>query len=53
MKTWIRALNNWVVRSENLKKFNVIKEIGSGGQAKVYKVQLKRKANVKKIAQGT
>lgn len=37
-KLWMRHLNEWVVRSQNLKKFNVISQIGVGGQARVYKV---------------
>lgn len=41
IKVWVNALNNWVIRSENLKKYHVVQEIGSGGQAKVYKVTLK------------
>jgi len=39
----MQALNKWVVRSENLKKYNVIKQVGEGGQAKVYKVIKKKR----------
>ena len=35
-KKWMSALNQWVVRSENLKKYHVLKIIGQGAQAKVY-----------------
>jgi hypothetical protein len=35
---WLRALNQWVVRVENLKKYQVLSQIGTGGQAKVYKI---------------
>jgi hypothetical protein len=35
----MRALNELVVRLENLKKYKVIKRIGEGGQAKVYLVK--------------
>ena len=42
---WMKALNGWVVRSENLKKFTVIHEIGRGGQAKVYKISKNRALN--------
>ncbi len=37
-KMWMRALNNWVIRNENLKKFQIISELGVGSQAKVYKI---------------
>ena len=30
MKEWLSALNHWVVRKENLKKYHVIKQIGAG-----------------------
>jgi serine/threonine protein kinase len=36
------ALNKVVVRQENLKKFHVMKQIGTGGQAKVYQIMSKR-----------
>ena len=32
------CLNDWVIRSQNLKKFNVVAQIGVGGQARVYKI---------------
>ncbi|TNV86811.1 hypothetical protein FGO68_gene7934 [Halteria grandinella] len=32
-KNWMSHLNEWVVRSQNLKKFNVVCQIGVGGQA--------------------
>jgi hypothetical protein len=38
VKAWLRALNHWVIRTENLKKFVVVQEIGVGGQGKVYKI---------------
>lgn len=41
-KQWMRALNEQVVRSENLKKYNVLGQIGEGAQAKVYKIQRKQ-----------
>jgi serine/threonine protein kinase len=31
------------VRSENLKKYNVLGQIGEGAQAKVYKIQRKQR----------
>lgn len=34
----MRCLNEYVVRSENLKKYNVVEQIGIGGQARVYKI---------------
>lgn len=34
----MRCLNEWVVRSENLKKYNVVEQIGIGRQARVYKI---------------
>lgn len=34
----MRSLNQTVIRTENLKKFSVVSEIGVGGQAKVFKV---------------
>jgi hypothetical protein len=37
----MRPLNEWVIRSENLKKYNVLGQIGEGAQAKVYKIQRK------------
>lgn len=41
-KSFMSALNKVVVRQENLKKFHVMKQIGSGGQAKVYQIMSKR-----------
>ncbi|TNV85325.1 hypothetical protein FGO68_gene11795 [Halteria grandinella] len=41
-KTWMHALNQWVVRIENLKKFMVMKELGVGGQAKVFKIGFRK-----------
>lgn len=35
-KSWMVSFNQWVIRTENLKKFIIIREIGQGGQAKVY-----------------
>ena len=40
MREWIKALNRWVIREEDLKKYTVIRELGSGGQAKVFMVTL-------------
>jgi len=40
---WMRALNQWVIRTENLKKFIILKEVGSGGQGQVYKIAPKKK----------
>lgn len=37
-RAWMRALNQWVIRTENLKKFVILKEIGVGGQGRVYKI---------------
>ena len=31
IKTWIKALDQWVIRFENLKKYSVLSEIGRGG----------------------
>ena len=31
IKTWIKALDQWVIRCENLKKYSVLSEIGHGG----------------------
>ncbi len=42
-KMWMRALNQWVIRTENLKKFIILKEVGSGGQGQVYKIAPKKK----------
>jgi len=49
-KQWMRALNEQVVRSENLKKYNVLGQIGEGAQAKVYKIQRKQLADPKQQA---
>ena len=51
LSTWMKALNNWVVRREDLKKFTVINEIGRGGQAKVYKISKNRCINGVKNAE--
>jgi len=40
LKKWISELNRWVVREEDLKKYRLVKELGSGGQAKVFLVNL-------------
>lgn len=37
-REWISELNQLAVRREDLKKFVMEKEIGCGGQARVYKV---------------
>ena len=42
-KQWMHALNHWVIRTENLKKFIILKEIGAGGQGRVYKIAPKIK----------
>lgn len=42
-KNWIRALNQWVIRDESLKKYQVQAQIGVGAQAKVYRI-IKRRA---------
>ncbi len=45
-KIWMTALNRWVIRVENLKKFLVLNPIGVGGQAKVYKIIRRKYAPV-------
>ncbi|TNV74643.1 hypothetical protein FGO68_gene5677 [Halteria grandinella] len=37
-KQWLRTLNEYVVRTESLKKYSISGQIGVGGQAKVYKI---------------
>lgn len=37
-KNWMFYLNQQCIRVENLKKFNVVDELGQGGQARVYKI---------------
>jgi hypothetical protein len=37
----MRGLNEFVIRFENLKKYNVLGQIGVGAQAKVYKIERK------------
>lgn len=37
-RTWMKTLNKWVVRNESLRKYQVMKELGFGAQAKVYQV---------------
>lgn len=44
IKNWVRAMSFYVIRHENLKKFQVVKELGQGGQGKVYKI-IYRKQN--------
>ena len=46
-KCWIAHLDRWVIRQESLKKFIVVKEIGVGGQAHVYKIEKKQKGGLK------
>ena len=46
-KSWMQALNEWVIRHENLKKFDVLSELGEGGQAKVYKIVKKEQFSEK------
>lgn len=41
-KSWLRALNQWVVRRKKFEKFAIIEEIGHGGQATVYSIERKR-----------
>lgn len=43
----MRALNQWVVRVENLKKYEVMSQIGTGGQAKVYKISRRNRSESK------
>jgi serine/threonine protein kinase len=38
VKEWVKELNGSIVRFENLKRFKVIKQLGTGGQANVYLV---------------
>jgi len=44
MKAWVSLFNDWVIRSESLKRYEILKELGVGGQGRVFKIQ-KRKAN--------
>ncbi|TNV85852.1 hypothetical protein FGO68_gene16745 [Halteria grandinella] len=44
LKAWVSLFNDWVVRSESLKRYEILKELGVGGQGRVFKIQ-KRKAN--------
>lgn len=37
-KEWVKRLNRWVIRCEDLKRYKFLSALGSGGQAKVYKV---------------
>jgi serine/threonine protein kinase len=37
-KQWMSCLNQWVIRHENLKKYHVVRQLGSGAFAKVYYV---------------
>ncbi|TNV85935.1 hypothetical protein FGO68_gene1963 [Halteria grandinella] len=46
-KSWIAHLDRWVIRQESLKKFIVVKEIGVGGQAHVYKIEKKQRGGLK------
>lgn len=46
-KSWIAHLDRWVIQQESLKKFIVVKEIGVGGQAHVYKIEKKQKGGLK------
>lgn len=32
-------MNKWVIRCEDLKKFNLLSELGKGGQGRVFKVE--------------
>lgn len=41
LKDWVQALNSYVVRTEELKKYIIVKELGVGGQGRVYKIQKK------------
>jgi hypothetical protein len=42
----------WVVRCENLKKFTLKESLGEGGQARVFKIEKKKKDAEKHIAGG-
>lgn len=38
LKEWVQALISFVVRTEELKKYIIVKELGVGGQGRVYKI---------------
>lgn len=43
------TLNDWVILRENLKKFDVISEIGEGAQAKVCKISRISKSGEERV----
>lgn len=42
IRSWVKVFNNCAIRTESLKRYEILKELGIGGQGRVFKIQRRK-----------